>query len=62
MEINSLMSCFWWGQRERENNCLVELEKMEISKGNGGMGFCDLLCFNKKTIGETSLGDVEFPG
>ena len=46
-ELNSMMSRFWWGQKERERKLAwVTWEKMCTPKSKGGMGFRDLKAFN----------------
>ena len=46
-ELNSMMSRFWWGQKERERKLAwVFWEKMCTPKSEGGMGFRDLKAFN----------------
>ena len=47
-EINKLMQRFWWGHKE--NNSKIHWmcwEKMRVSKARGGLGFRDLVLFNK---------------
>ena len=46
-ELNSLISNFWWGQREKERKLAwISWEKMCKPKADGGMGFKDLRAFN----------------
>lgn len=49
-EMNSMMSNFWWGQKEKERKMAwISWEKLFTSKmegGGGGMGFRDLKAFN----------------
>jgi hypothetical protein len=51
MEINSLMSRFWWGHKEKDKRIAwLSWKNMRISKKDGGMGFRDLTCFNKALL------------
>ena len=48
-EMNSMMSNFWWGQKEKERKMAwISWEKLFTSKmeGGGGMGFRDHKAFN----------------
>ena len=46
-ELNSMVSGFWWGQRNKERKMVwVAWEKMCTPKAKGGMGFKDLKAFN----------------
>ena len=46
-ELNSMVSGFWWGQRNKERKMVwVAWEKMCTPKAEGGMGFKDLKAFN----------------
>ena len=46
-ELNSLVSNFWWGQRDKERKLAwIAWEKMCKPKVDGGMGFKDLKAFN----------------
>ena len=46
-ELNSMMSNFWWGQKNRERKVAwVSWEKLCTPKEDGGMGFRDLKAFN----------------
>jgi hypothetical protein len=50
-ELNSLIRNFWWGHKENEKNIdWISWEKMEAAKSQGGMGFWDLICFNKALL------------
>jgi ribonuclease HI len=50
-EINSLMMRFFWGHKENEKRIhWMSWNKMGISKKHGGMGFRDLVCFNKALL------------
>ena len=47
LDLNSMMSKFWWGQKDREKKLAwVSWEKLCTSKSEGGMGFRDLKAFN----------------
>ena len=46
-DLNSMMSKFWWGQKDREKKLAwVSWEKFCTPKSEGGMGFRDLKAFN----------------
>ena len=46
-ELNSMMSNFWWGQKEKERKMVwMSWKKMCTTKEKGGMGFRDLKAFN----------------
>lgn len=46
-ELNSMISNFWWGQKEKERKMAwVSWEKLCAVKTEGGMGFRDLKAFN----------------
>ncbi|CAN1247314.1 Uncharacterized mitochondrial protein AtMg00310 [Linum grandiflorum] len=46
-DIHSLMASFWWGQKGDEQRIhWTRREKIACAKVEGGMGFCDLTCFN----------------
>ena len=46
-ELNSMISNFWWGQKDKERKMVwVSWEKLCTLKVEGGMGFRDLKAFN----------------
>ena len=46
-DLNSMMSNFWWGQKDKERNMAwISWKKLCISKDRGGMGFRDLRASN----------------
>ena len=46
-ELNSMMSNFWWGQKDKERKkASISWEKLCTPKAEGGMGFRDLKAFN----------------
>lgn len=46
-ELNSLVSQFWWGQKDKElKMAWISWESMCTPKSKGGMGFKDLKAFN----------------
>jgi hypothetical protein len=50
-ELNSLMQRFWWGHKENTSKIhWMKWEKMGMSKSKGGMGFKDLVMFNKALL------------
>jgi hypothetical protein len=47
-EINGMMQKFWWGHEENEAKIhWMSWERMCFSKAKEGLGFRDLVCFNK---------------
>ncbi|XP_059436298.1 uncharacterized mitochondrial protein AtMg00310-like [Corylus avellana] len=46
-KINSLMQKFWWGDSKIP---WMSWSKMGASKAKGGLGFRDLICFNKALL------------
>lgn len=51
VELNHMMSSFWWGNKVKENKILWRSwEKMGMQKANGGLGFRDLECFDSAMI------------
>jgi hypothetical protein len=51
LEINSMMQKFWWGHQENESRIhWMSWSRMRMSKEKGGMGFRDLICFNKALL------------
>jgi hypothetical protein len=50
-ELNALMQRFWWGHKENTAKIhWMSWEKMGISKNQGGLGFRDLVIFNKALL------------
>jgi hypothetical protein len=50
-DINGMMQKFWWGHKENVSKIhWMSWEKMGISKAQGGMGFRDLVSFNKALL------------
>jgi hypothetical protein len=50
-EINSLMTNYFWGHKDKDK-CIhwMSWSKLSLSKAQGGMGFCDLSCFNNALL------------
>lgn len=47
-DINFLMQKFWWGHQENESQIhWMSWGKMGVAKSKGGLGFRDLVIFNK---------------
>jgi hypothetical protein len=50
-EINSLMSRFFWGRKEKDKGIhWMNWEKLGLSKKSGGLGFREFACFNKALL------------
>ncbi|XP_059446647.1 uncharacterized protein LOC132178216 [Corylus avellana] len=50
-EINSLMTKFFWSHKEKEKRIhWMSWSKMSLSKTQGGMGFRDIVTFNKALL------------
>jgi hypothetical protein len=50
-DINSMMQKFWWGHKDHVSKIhLMSWEKLGLSKTTGGLGFRDLLSFNKALL------------
>jgi hypothetical protein len=50
-EINTMVSKFWWGQKESEKKIhWQKWSKMCGKKSEGGMGFRDLVLFNQALL------------
>jgi hypothetical protein len=50
-DITSMMQKFWWGHQANQSKIhWMSWEKMGVSKACGGMGFRDLVCFNKALL------------
>ena len=62
-ELNSLISNFWWGQREKERKLAwISWEKMCKPKAEGGMGFKDLRAFNLALLAKQGWRLFQNPG
>jgi hypothetical protein len=50
-ELNSLMQKFWWRHKKNDRKIVwMSWEKMGVTKDKGGMGFRDLVAFNKALL------------
>ena len=60
--LNSLMSNFWWGQRENERKVhWRSWIRMCSPKKDGGMGFHDLRLFNKALLSKQGWKLIQHP-
>ncbi|XP_059428496.1 uncharacterized protein LOC132162251 [Corylus avellana] len=51
MEINSMMQRFWWGHQANDKKIhWMSWDRMSRSKASGGLGFRDLVCFNRALL------------
>ena len=61
-KMNSLVSNFWWGQRDKERKLAwIAWEKMCKPKVDGGMGFKDLKAFNLALLAKQGWQIIQNP-
>jgi hypothetical protein len=50
-ELNALMQRFWWGHKDNSTKIhWISWERMGVSKDRGGLGFIELVMFNKALL------------
>lgn len=60
-ELESIISNYWWGDKEKNKVHLVKWQRLCQSKRDGGLGFRDLCSFNLTLLGKQLWCIIHYP-